>query len=283
MVELKYVKRRRRRKIAAFVAMVSVTGMVALGIVAFLGRNVGTYTVSLDSKQVELSLSRKHPSDERTSFLYIDSVPTFGQFTYSNFESLGEDIIDNQEYDWNMDDAVNYSVVDDRILSLNYFKYTFFVKNVGDKYAGYTMKFNLFDDHVSTDGTNRYISDTLRVMIYDNEALSDQHNKVIYAKAPDVPREDENGNLVGQEYVSTSPSRDSFYGFATNFESYDKSRGRGVITTLENTFIAPGEARRYTFVAWMEGEDMSDRSSHSPEGASIKLGVTINGYETQQE
>lgn len=283
MVELKYVKKRRLRKIVAFIAMVSVMGMTALGIVAFLGRHVGTYTVSLNAKTVRLSLSRKYPAQDRTSFLYINSLPTFDQFTYENILRIGDDVLDNQENDWDMEEAMNYSYIDNEITSMNFLKYTFFVNNDGNIDAGYEMKFNIIDDYVSTDGTNRYLSDTLRVMIYENDPDSAKHESKIYAKAPAGGRKDEHGNIVNREYISTSPDKEHFFGFANDFESYSYEQG-GVITTMYNDLLRVGESKRYTFLAWLEGEDtLSDESKSRPEGASIKLGVTINGYETQQK
>jgi hypothetical protein len=287
MVELKYVKRRKIRRRAGIIALVSSMGLTTLGIVAFLGRNVGTFTVALSSQEVELSLSREYPLKERTTFLYIDYVPTFEQFTYDDLMStdLGDAVLDNQDYDYNMDAAANYDGNTDKMTSLNFFKYTFFVTNVGSVNAGYKIKFNLMDDSVSTDGTNRYLSDTLRVMVYENDAESEEHNRTIYAKAPEGGRKDLDGNTVAKEYVSTAAadvsSRKPWYGFAEDFEDYKDGSG-GTVATLTVDNLSVDHSVRYTMVAWLEGEDLSDLSSHAPEGATIKLGVQVNAYETKQ-
>ena len=287
MVELKYVKRRKIRRRAGIIAASSSVGLIALGIVAFLGRNVGTFTVALSSQEVELSLSREYPLKERTTFLYIDYVPTFEQYTYDNLmgTSLGDAVLDNEAYDYDMDGAANYDGNTKKMTSLNFFKYTFYVTNVGVVNASYRIKFNLMDDTVSTDGTNRYLSDTLRVMIYQNDAESDEHSKTIYAKAPEGGRTDLDGNYVSKEYVSTAAkdvtSRKPWYGFAEDFEDYKDGSG-GTVATLTVDNLVVDRSIRYTMVAWLEGEDISDLSSHAPEGATIKLGVQVNAYETKQ-
>lgn len=287
MVELKYVKRRKIRKRAGIIALVSSMGLTTLGIVAFLGRNVGTFTVALSSQEVELSLSREYPLKERTTFLYIDYVPTFEQYTYDNLmgTSLGDAVLDNDAYDYDMDGAANYDGSTNQMTSLNFFKYTFYVTNVGVVNAGYRIKFNLMDDTVSRDGTNRYLSDTLRVMIYQNDAESDEHEKTIYAKAPEAGRKDLDGSTVAKEYVSTAADkvtpRKPWYGFAEDFEDYKDGSG-GTVATLTVDNLIVDRSIRYTMVAWLEGEDLSDLSSHAPEGATIKLGVQVNAYENKQ-
>ncbi|QOS38931.1 hypothetical protein DYE49_00050 [Treponema rectale] len=286
MVELKYVKRRKIRKRAGIIALVSSMGLTTLGIVAFLGRNVGTFTVALSSQEVELSLSREYPLKERTTFLYIDYVPTFEQYTYDNLmgTSLGDAVLDNDAYDYDMDGAANYDGSTNQMTSLNFFKYTFYVTNVGVVNAGYRIKFNLMDDTVSTDGTNRFLSDTLRVMIYENDAESDEHAKTIYAKAPEGGRKDLDGSTVAKEYVSTAADdvskRKPWYGFAEDFEDYKDGSG-GTVATLTVDNLVVDRSIRYTMVAWLEGEDLSDLSSHAPEGATIKLGVQVNAYENK--
>lgn len=286
MVELKYVKRRKIRKRAGIIALVSSMGLTTLGIVAFLGRNVGTFTVALSSQEVELSLSREYPLKERTTFLYIDYVPTFEQYTYDNLmgSSLGDSVLDNDAYDYDMDGAANYDGSTNQMTSLNFFKYTFYVTNVGVVNAGYRIKFNLMDDTVSTDGTNRFLSDTLRVMIYENDAESDEHEKKIYAKAPEGGRKDLDGSTVAKEYVSTAADdvskRKPWYGFAEDFEDYKDGSG-GTVATLTVDNLVVDRSIRYTMVAWLEGEDLSDLSSHAPEGATIKLGVQVNAYENK--
>lgn len=286
MVELKYVKRRKIRKRAGIIALVSSMGLTTLGIVAFLGRNVGTFTVALSSQEVELSLSREYPLKERTTFLYIDYVPTFEQYTYDNLmgTSLGDAVLDNDAYDYDMDGAANYDGSTNQMTSLNFFKYTFYVTNVGVVNAGYRIKFNLMDDTVSTDGTNRFLSDTLRVMIYENDAESDEHAKTIYAKAPEGGRKDLDGTYVSKEYVSTAADdvskRKPWYGFAEDFEDYKDGSG-GTVATLTVDNLVVDRSIRYTMVAWLEGEDLSDLSSHAPEGATIKLGVQVNAYENK--
>lgn len=214
--------------------------------------------------------------------MMIDSLPTFEEYTYGDFYTpeLGDEVLDNEDYDYDMAIAANKDDDMDTLVSLNFFKYTFYVSNVGNVTAGYDLSFDVVENNVSTDGTNRSLLDTLHVMMYENVVTDGQvtHNKTVYAKAPNEPRKDADGNLVHKEYVSTAPgSNTKFYGFAETFNSDTE------ILKCSQKFLNLGAAVRYTIVMWIEGEDISNQEFKTiPEGASLKLEVKVNGYESRQ-
>ena len=76
MYDLLFVRRRRRRKIAAVVSVISAMGVGSLAIISFLGRTVGTFTVSVQNSTVRLALSEKQDFKNSTSYLRIDELPS---------------------------------------------------------------------------------------------------------------------------------------------------------------------------------------------------------------
>ena len=88
MYELDYVRKRKRRRRVAIVGGISAMVVTTLGIVAFLGRYSGTFTVSLESKDVQLTLSTQSNFETRSSFLRVKDVPSFQEYTYCDFRKI---------------------------------------------------------------------------------------------------------------------------------------------------------------------------------------------------
>lgn len=274
MYELEYVKKRKRRTRVAIVGGISTVVISTLAIVAFLGRYVGTFTVSLDTGNVEISLSDKSDFTNRTSYLRVADLAPFREFTYSRIRETGADVIDNENYDYNL--GADYSEDGTVVETYRFFKYTFFIRNFSSHALRYNFQLNILDKSASLDG--RYLDDTLRVMVYDNRGETEHDNYKVYAKRSETPRIDEKGNLDYRSPISISEEDASevqpFEGYADMFVSSD------IIASYPVDKIDVGETRRYTIVTWLEGEDHeSDNRKTAPKGAKIKLGVNINAYE----
>jgi hypothetical protein len=263
------VKKRKRRKIVAIVGGISTVVIATFAIVAFLGRFVGTFTVSLESRNVELTLLEKKESDTQSSFLRVDTLAPFQEFTYGYFDNYGGDeVIDNEETTIRIGANINSRTGE--IKSLNFFKYTYYVKNIGKKPAMYDWSVNVLDDVKAHDG--RTLLDTLRVMMYvDGE-------KTIYGKGLSQPHYDEHGNPDYRAPISVDEDEATpefpFQGYAERFNSSK------VITTFHGQELDVGEMKRYTIVTWLEGF-RSSNDSFAPRGATVKLGVEINAYENE--
>ncbi len=288
MPENKYEKRKRQKKRTAIIASVSFAGVTILGILAFLGRDIGSFTVKLQNDSVKLSLSKKYASEEKSSFLLVETIPSFEQMTYKDLPS--DYILDNDEYDYTMDLAANKNPDTGNLTSLNFFKYTFYVSNEGNRPAAYDVDFKVVEDVKSTDGTNRSLLSSLHVVIYENAVIEDNliqtHSKEIYAQAPEsTTRHDENGNPVNKEYVSVSPEKataiNPFEGFATPFVT-DSNNKVSSLAKYHSDYLGVSEYTRYTFVCYLEGQDLSDAGYDAPEGASLKLEIDVNGYESKK-
>ena len=242
-----------------------------LSTVAFLGRFVGTFSVSLDTGNVGLALSKEKSFTDQTSFLKVDALPEFQEYTYRDFGYIGDNVIDSEESDLKIGAT---SLNDDgSIKNLNFFKYTFYVKNVGDVPCMYSFSLNINESKASDNGV--YLDDTIRFMLYEN-SKDDDHSKTVYAKRSALPHNGEDGSVDYRSPISVSKEESTveypFEGYAEMFTSSD------VVTKFSVDYFGIGEIRRYTLVYWLEGF-RSDNNTEAPKGASIKLGVEINGYE----
>jgi hypothetical protein len=266
MYELNYVKKRKRRKWVAIGGGISSVVVATLGIVSFLGRFVGTFTVRLETGDVKLALSESHDFAQQSTYLRIDQLPPFQEYTYASLLDIGHGALDNEQSSYANPPAANLDKDGQSVRSVNYFKYTFFVKNVGLTPAYYDMKVNILDS--KADGGTRF-EDTLRVMIYQNDPEADTHDNEVYARRSYSNHYDEQENVSFDERISTSE-----YGYAKQFETDN------VITTLSVEQFLPGDELRYTIVFWLEGFDpQSNRMTEIPLNARLKLGVEINAYE----
>ena len=275
-----FVIRRIRNTIIGMLAGVSAMGIGTFSIIAFLGRFVGTFTVALDMANVSLSLSETADFAVPVSYLRIDKLPLFQEFAYGDLDEDG--VIDNEENGYLY--GADYDM-EGEITRLNFFKYTFYVKNTGFTEARYLFRLNVIDSTSAENGTD--LLNTLRVMIYQNDVTIDPqgveydvtHDKDVYARARTrVYLDPDTGEEEWREPISIREDQASratpFEGYATEFVS------DSVIAELEVSGFSKDDIKRYTVVTWLEGNDAdSSRYYGVPEGATIKLGVTINAYE----
>ena len=264
MYALNFVRKRQRRIVAAIVAGIGATGVTTLSIAAFLGHKTGSFTVSLETKSAQLTLSTKSSFQNRTSYLRVDELPEFHEYTYRNIKNLGDDVIDSEDTDYTL------GVTKDG-KTTNFLKYTFFLKNVGTDAARYDFSLQITDVVASTDG--RTLEDTFRVMVYDSKWEKSE----VFAKRLSQPSHyDENGVADYSAPISVDQANATaeypFEGYAKVFNSATE-----VMSEIGED-IEVGEVRKYTVVTWLEGF-RSSNDKLAPEGASIKLGVEINAYE----
>lgn len=273
MYELEYVKKRKRRKLVAIIGGISLIGVSALSITSFLGRYVGTFTVSLDTGDVKLTLSRKKDLSLPTSFLRVDYLPQYHEYTYTSFNDIGDEVIDSETTD--IDLGATEIKEDGTYDGLNFFKYTFYVANVGNVAARYDFTVNIAENKPADDG--RDLLDTLRVMIYENRE-EDSHKSKVYARA----YQNRASHIIDDVSYYEAPisiSEEDAKKMGVEFPGYaEKFKNESVITTLSVNNFGVSEIKRYTLVTWLEGfASASDKNA--PIGASIKIGVEINAYE----
>ena len=264
MYALDLVRRRKRRIWAAIIGGIGTTGVATFCIAAFLGHRVGSFTVALESKNAQLTLSEKSAFETRSSFLRVGDVPGFQQYTYARFRNLGDAVIDSEDNDYTLGIRTNAKGKK----HTDFLKYTFFIKNVGDDPAEYDFSLKIKEVIATTNGQT--LEDSFRVMIYDNGTPE------VYAKRLQVPNLDENGEPDYRAPISVNKYDASedfpFEGYAKMFKSSTE------VMTQKAQLIEANEIRKYTIVTWLEGFQ-STGDADTLRGASIKLGVEINAYE----
>ena len=285
MYDLQYVRRRRRRRIAALVSVITSIAITALVIISFLGRTVGTFTIALQNSSVRLALDEKQSFENPTSYLRIDDIPSsYYEYSYKWFERVGFDLIDDEQNDYYYGRSSDGK-------GMYYLKYTFYVKNVGNTTASYNMYINLDESTKSEDG--KTIDDTLRIMVFENDPkIPDSHKFDVYAKDVTEYRYkvyDKTGKRTYQAFISNTPNpdidgnvyEDDDHPLATSFLS---NKGKTVIQKQVTGFLK-GDLKRYTIVYWLEGEASypefdEEGNIKEPRGAKIKLSIDIvaNSY-----
>ena len=280
MYDLILVRRRRRRKIAALVSLICSIGVSSLVIVSFLGQNTGTFTISITSSPVRMSLSKYSSFENPTTYLRIEKLDQFEECTYSDIINQNLDD-ENKDFDCGAEE-VEYKGQITRVFP--YLKYTFFLRNEGKKTARYNLNVNLIECTASTDGTSRTLDETLRVLVYEND-LDDTtyanpvHTEEVFAKEANRTNKTENGDPTKRAFISSYDStytESEQYPLATSFESLKR------IKKYERGPFYPNQIRRYTLVTWLEGEDEDSLTGEGePFGATLKLGVEITAYENE--
>ena len=279
MYDLQYVKKRRRKKIAAFVSLFAGIGITSLVIVSFLGRTTGTFSVSIRNSSVRLSLSQKEVCSDKdlTSYLLCDQILKFREFSFTRFNGEIE-ALDDENVTYENDEKASTYTAGKRD-AFNYFKYTFYVRNTGSSIAQYNLSLKLTDIQASQDDTKRTLDDTLRVAIFENDPkVQDSHNYEVYAQESKVENYDINKKPTHREFVVKPPEYND-YGGNYETEEYKLCKKFSDARYSVKDF-ASGEMRRYTIVIWLDGEDPDARNDDEPPvGASVKLGIDIAAYE----
>ena len=281
MVELSYVRKRRRKRAAIITSSVCAGGLAVLMIVAFLGYRVGSFTVKLRQTNVKLALTQDSISatdgktesqgtdtKHNTTYLMVSSLPAFEVHTDGKLQN--HDTIDNEDTDYTIGALINPKTGNTEYLY--YFKYTFFVKNIGSVIANYTFDLRISENQRPTNVNSYGYDDLLRVRLYENS--DDQHNYETYAKPARSGTQghvNDKGEMVYDELIASTSDK-----YATSF--IDDT----LILEKEITDFNPGEYKRYTILTWLEGTD-PQCDGQAPSGGSIKLEIGIEAHESRYE
>ena len=270
MVDLQYVKKRKKKKIAALTVFGSATVATALIIVSFLGSRVGSFTVKLRQSNVKLALTKNNDTSSTTSFLLVNELPSFDLTT--NNSLLNHDKIDNHSTDYLLGAHIPENTK--KPSSLYYFKYTFYVNNVGNVTAAYDFKLTITENNPPRNNLAYGYDDLLRVRLYEN-VDENAHDYVTYAKRARTAHADDQGALVYSEPIAGNPDDPDFPGYANIFDS------QSVILKKSVSGFTSGAYNRYTLLMWLEGSDPECEGTVIPEGGSLKLQIDIEAHESQ--
>jgi len=275
MVDLIYVKRRKTRKIVAIATGICSVVVISMSIIAFLGKNVGTFTVNLKTNNVELVLSEKSSFKDTTTYLRVGNIEHMDTFCYKRFKT---------DYTFQEIDREDTSYLDHarrneetgEVVAVPYFKYTFFVKNVGLTTAQYTVSLKI-NENSADPSTRKTLDDVVRVIMIEEGSF----DKVYAKRSPSSEHFDpfdgkEPHELTDKEYVCSSiindPTTKVYERLAEPFID-----SASIFTFSRSNFMT-GQYKRYTLLLWIEGDD-AECTGVTPKEAKLKLGVEIQAYE----
>lgn len=269
-IDLSYVKKKKARKVVSIVSAISAAGVLILAIVGLLSKSAGSFTVSLKQGTTTLGLSETEDCAETRTYLSVGKkVPSYHDYSYDLF-----DLDKTHEIDDPKSPKYVSGTNSNGQETISYFKYTFFIVNLGGTAADYNISLNMAQ--VGRTTTNAFgLESVLRVGFYENEDLSRHDFKVYALESSNNVEFDEHGNRIPQPEHISNPQTS---GYAEPFISTKVVLSKDVIN------FQPGAKIRYTFLFWIEGED-PDCSEYPPDN-TLKLSVQFNASEhvkTQEE
>ncbi len=183
---------------------------------------VAVSTENKDSANLKVSEKLAGNYDNYVSLSKSDTGP-MELYTYENLPD--SETMDDEDY-------LSFSgrTMSQNGLVYDFIKYTFYAKNCGVTTIDYKISFRFTET-----GSGLIVSDIMRIAIFENDSTVDEHNYNVYAKA---------SADGGEEYISTPES-----GSTSRFES------ENTIATHYFYNLKSGDAIRYTFLVWLEGED----------------------------
>lgn len=229
---------------------------------------VPAFQVSLKSLFPKVRLSQNSSFTETVDTITEETIPPLQEFTFAYFkDNYSFEYIDNE----NTSSLMGGVKSDDGdIRTLNFYKCTFFVKNVSEISLDYDLRINITKLKQSENGIS--LDDVVRFGIFEDGNLT------VLAKKSRSPHLDADGENDYREAISVSEEdateSNPFNGYAEMFES------ENVITTRARTHLGPEENVKYTMLFWFEGFDPENNSSSTPIEGAIRFGVTISDYET---
>lgn len=277
----KYARRRKQRNVALIVAGVGAVGVLMLGIISFLGRVSGVFTIKMDPRVAPSTmklfdkvdgtaselltangLANAHVTTAERVLDYVDTLKTNNDLHGSN--NMTQTTTVNGEA----------SSIDTALV------FTFYAENVSDTEDAIFDYSLVIDDYTSPTNSAVQPYSYLRVAIYENlydENNNGTHDCTIYAL------DSVNKNAAGdyRECLSTYKTVDSVReprytydggdGYCESFEDAYTIANKSAIT------LAPTKKLRYTVVAWFEGND-PDCYGSAPEGSSITLSMSFSAH-----
>ena len=266
-----FLKRRRRRRIAAIILGVSISVLTVLIIIALLGRNFGSFTVKLEQVRNELSIG--------------DSLTSSGSGTDPPMcadDLLEEDLVDADVADESVILGSRKNAPTDVENTQDYsFKYTFYLRNSSPSEmakANYYIDFSSITEPSNVDASCS-IEDIVRVRVYDSHFDEGElkHEMVgTYARrAKSFSTNASNNELITgttETVNGYTAKREENKGYCTNFLNDDGSDPLAMIVMKNETYLMPREIRRFTVVIWLEGFD-ADCVGENPVGSALTMSM----------
>lgn len=279
----KYARRRKQRNIACIVTGVAATGVLILGIISFLGKVSGQFTIKMDPRVAPSTLKLFDKVDGSASELLTADGLANAQLTTADtvFDYVDGLKSDNELYGSHnfsktkKTDSGEESTIDLALV------FTFYAENISsneDAIFDYKMT---IDDYVSPTNSAVQPYTYLRVALYENlwkEDGTGSHDFTVYAL------ESVNTNVAGDNRECLSTYKTNSEGRYSPYYTYDGNHGYCesfedpyTIFNRQAITLKPLERMRFTAVCWLEGND-PDCMGSAPEGASFTFSMAFSAH-----
>ncbi len=262
MVDFKLIRKRKTKKIVAISGSAALGACIVIGAIALLGQKASPLTVELNNSGANLTLCETSESLDKKSFLLAEGAPSYTEFNGNALPSY--------ELTTEFDSELSKSILSPDKKSTLVYKYTFYVRNNGNKPADYKLSLNLSYPNRAADTFD--LADILRVRFYENSELT-SHDYKTYAKARQVWDEESSSYVPEKEHITDLESPLVDENFVSN----------KVILESDVKGFLPESVIRYTFVFWLEGNDLDSEGKVAPVGSSLILGVSIGAHEAEEQ
>ena len=300
-----YVKRKKRRTALWTLVGITGAGVLALGIIAFLGQNFGDFTVKLNNDEdASLQMGEVLSINQRgtdlqtpstyltaggmtsTSCITADDLPSASildsDITTDNYESVmyAKKVAKAAIGEKTSEEDDNTGV---------YFNYTFYVRNVSSEAVSYSIKYyctrntlpnNLYNDKGEVQSVS--LEKFVRIRVYENtyssaSAALPTHNQTTYA----YPRSTDGTALP--EYVGDQNSKNpETCVVCENFSSWQSEDHTFVVFDKQNLALPGSSIVRYSIVMWFEGYDSDVRTDVvTPTNGSLAFAIDITGKKSR--
>lgn len=281
-----FLKRRRRRRIAAIILGVSISVLTVLIIIALLGRNFGSFTVKLEQVRNELSIGDSLTSSGSGTTLKNKTTYLMAGGYECTTPMCADDLLE--------EDFLDADIADESVLlgsrnnapttenTQDYsFKYTFYLRNSSPSEmakANYYIDFSSITEPSNVDASCS-IEDIVRVRVYDShfdeETLKHECVGTYARRAKSFSTNASNNELITGTSETTNgytAKREENKGYCTNFLNDDGSDPLAMIVMKNETYLMPREIRRFTVVIWLEGFD-ADCVGENPVGSALTMSM----------
>ncbi|HBE99096.1 MAG TPA: hypothetical protein DDW18_03570 [Firmicutes bacterium] len=278
---VQYAKRRKERNIALIVTGVGLVGVLMLGIISFLGKVSGQFTIKMDPRVAPSTMKLlDKPVDGTYKEILTAEGLTNAQVTTANrvFE-----YVDTLKEDNNLNGSHNMSKTittnkEEKTLEFA-FIYTFYAENISeneDAIFDYQMT---IDDYASPTNAAYQPYTYLRVALFENPYVAEgngKHDVSIYA----LESTELNASQDYRECLSTSRSIDSLRTPAYSYQNYgycEPFEDPYTIFNRQGIILEPRKMMRFTVVAWLEGNDPECRGE-APEDCSFTFSMSFTSH-----
>jgi hypothetical protein len=214
------------------------------------------------SEGINLSLSMNEDLSEQTARLI---VPVEGNQTSASFNSDSATMYDVLNNEYSIDtissgDGIKSGL--DNAGDVMYFAFSFYLINNSDRAVDVDMTMNL--DGLVTNGNvdGVHVDDALRIMVVEGDAAITDETYTIYSKA-------ETSEETKNSLVENAPYSAYTIDFVSDTIIFERS-GDDAILNMEQ-----GEARKFTFVLWLEGWDPA--CTDKIYGEMAKMSIDFSG------